>query len=468
MTQSLIAADPKQRKRVLSGTLIGTTVEWYDFFIYAQAAALIFGSQYFSPDGDKESTMAQIASWASLGISFLFRPLGAVIAGHVGDRFGRKGVLVFTLIGMGVATVLIGLLPTYASWGVAAPLILVTLRIIQGISAGGEWGGAALMAVEYAPKNRRGLFGSAPQVGVPLGLVLSTAVLVAVQSQLGMEAYQEWGWRIPFLLSFVLIIIGYVIRKAVDESPVFRAMQEESAERSAPLPLLFKNHWKTVIQGALIFGAQQAPGYLVIAFFGKFAQIPVEAGGAGLTPQEAWIGTLVAGICWTIFMVLSGALSDRFGRGNVFIAGYVLLIIGELVMWNLIATGNPWIYVATLGFLALPLALTLGPLPAMYAEMFPAEVRYSGVSISYALGAIIGGAFAPMITQLILNASSTETYVGDTWKVSVYLIALTIPAFVALFLLPKGLENRKLLPESHVEVDGSIVTHEEAVRAGRI
>ncbi len=451
MTTSVIAAEKDQRTRVLSGTLIGTTVEWYDFFIYAQAAAIIFGSQFFDPAGGKDSPVGQIISWATLGISFLFRPLGAVVAGHIGDRFGRKGVLVFTLIGMGLATFLIGVLPTYASWGIAAPLILVALRIIQGISAGGEWGGAALMAVEYAPKGRRGLFGSAPQVGVPLGLVLSTAVLVAVQSNLGMEAYKEWGWRIPFLLSFVLIIVGYIIRKAVDESPVFRAMQEESAERSAPLPLLFKNHWRKVIQGALIFGAQQAPGYLVIAFFGKFAQIPVEAGGAGISSQVAWTGTLVAGIFWTIFMVLSGAISDSIGRGRTFIIGYVLLIIGEVVMWNLIATGNPWIYVATLGFLALPLALTLGPLPAMYAEMFPADVRYSGVSISYALGAILGGAFAPMITQLILDATKTDTYVGDTWLVSVYLIALTIPAFIALFMLPKNLEERDLLALKHDE-----------------
>lgn len=445
MTTTVIAANPKQRKRVLSGTLIGTTVEWYDFFIYAQAAAIIFGAQYFSPDGDKESTIAQIAAWASLGISFLFRPLGAVIAGHIGDTFGRKGVLVFTLVGMGVATFLIGVLPTYATIGVAAPLLLILFRIVQGISAGGEWGGAALMSVEYAPKRMRGLFGSAPQVGVPMGLVLSTAVMIIVQTAIGMEAYTAWGWRIPFLLSFVLIIVGYVIRKAVDESPVFRAMQEESAERSAPLPLLFKHHWRTVIQGAFIFAAQQAPGYLVIAFFGKFAQIPVENGGAGISSQVAWTGTLVAGICWTIFMVLSGAWSDKIGRGRTFIIGYVLLIVGELVMWNLIATGNTWIYIGTLAFLALPLALTLGPLPAMYAEMFPADVRYSGVSISYALGAILGGAFAPMITQMILDSSSTETYVGDTWKVSAYLIALTIPAFIALLKLPKNLEERELI-----------------------
>lgn len=449
MTTSIIAAEASQRRRVLSGTLIGTTVEWYDFFIYAQAAAIIFGSQFFEPASGENAAVGQIISWASLGISFLFRPLGAVVAGDIGDRFGRKGVLVFTLIGMGLATFLIGVLPTYASWGIAAPLILVLLRIIQGISAGGEWGGAALMAVEYAPKERRGLFGSAPQVGVPAGLVLSTAVLVIVQAAIGHDAYLEWGWRIPFLLSFVLIIIGYLIRTAVDESPVFRAMQSESADRSAPLPLLFKNHWRKVIQGALIFAAQQAPGYLVIAFFGKFAQIPKENGGPGISPEMAWTGTLVAGVCWMIFMVLSGMISDSIGRARTFIIGYVLLIIGEIFMWTLIGTGNSAIYLATLAFLALPLALTLGPLPAMYAEMFPADVRYSGVSIAYALGAILGGAFAPMITQMILDSSSTETYVGDTWKVSVYLIALTIPAFIALFLLPKDLEERDLLNLKH-------------------
>ncbi len=449
MSTSIIAADPKQRKRVLTGTLVGTTVEFYDFLIYAQAAAIVLAPQFIEPASHANPQLAQVLAWATLGISFLFRPLGAVIAGHIGDRYGRKMILVFTLIGMGAATFLIGLLPNYEAIGVAAPILLILLRIMQGISAGGEWGGAALMSVEYAPKDKRGIFGAFPQAGVPLGLTLATAVMLIVMAIVGTDAYMEWGWRIPFLLSFVLVIVGYVIRKAVDESPVYRAMQAESAERSTPLPELFKNHWGKVIQAAFIFAAQQATGYLVIAFFGSYAQKNL-----GMEPAVAWTGTLVAGVCWTIFMFIAGALSDKIGRANTFILGYVLIIIWELVMWSLIDTRDPMLYVLTVAVLTIPLALTFGPQPAMYSEMFPAEVRYSGASISYALGAVLGGAFAPMIAQMILNNTGNPQYI------SYYLIAMTIPALISLFLLPKGLEKRDLLkhPESKEIDDNATVS----------
>ena len=433
MTTSIIAADPKQRRNVLTGTLVGTTIEFYDFLIYAQAAAIVLGPLFIEPATQSNPQLAQVLSWATLGISFLFRPLGAVIAGHIGDRYGRKMILVFTLIGMGLATFLIGLLPTYAQIGVAAPILLVLLRIFQGLSAGGEWGGAALMSVEYAPKEKRGLYGAFPQAGVTLGLTLATATMLTVMAIVGQEAYMEWGWRVPFLLSFVLVIIGYMIRRAVDESPVFQAMQAESAERSTPLPELFRNHWGKVIQGALIFAAQQATGYLVIAFFGAYAQRQL-----GYDPVVAWTGTLVAGICWTIFMFFAGALSDRIGRAKTFIIGYGLIIVWEIVMWTLIEQG-PVLYVLTVAVLTLPLALTFGPQPAMYSEMFPAEVRYSGASISYAIGAVLGGAFAPMIAQIIMDSTGNAAYI------SVYLIAMTIPAIISLLLLPKGLEQRDLI-----------------------
>ena len=440
MTTSLIAADPKQRKRVLSGTLIGTTIEWYDFLIYAQAAGIVLAPLYLEPAAQDNAQFAQIIAWATLGISFLFRPLGAVIAGHLGDTYGRKMILVFTLIGMGVATFLIGILPTYETIGIAAPILLILLRIMQGISAGGEWGGAALMSVEYAPDHRRGFFGAFPQSGVPLGLTLATAVMLITMGIVGTENYLEWGWRIPFLMSIVLVVIGYAIRRLVDESPVFQAMQAESAERSAPLPLLFKKHWGKVLQGALIFAAQQAAGYLVIAFLGSYAQKTL-----GLSPAVAWTGTLVGGILWTIFMFVAGAWSDKIGRRNTFIIGYVLLVFVEAIMWFLVDSANPFLYILAVALLALPLALTLGPQPAMYAEMFPADVRYSGVSIAYALGAILGGAFAPMIAQMILDST------GQAWMISVYLIALTIPAFIALLMLPKNLEERDLLNLKHEE-----------------
>ncbi|NLP40361.1 MAG: MHS family MFS transporter, partial [Corynebacterium pollutisoli] len=214
-----------EHRRVLSGAMVGTTIEWFDFFIYAQAAALIFAAQYFNPASNESATMAQIISWASLGISFLFRPLGAIIAGHLGDRLGRKPVLVITLVGMGGATVAMGLLPTYAQIGIAAPIILVFLRILQGLSAGGEWGGAALLAVEHAPVHRRGYFGSFPQVGVPSGMLLATLFMLVLSATLTTEQFEAWGWRIPFISSLVLIVIGFLIRRLVEESPVFSELE---------------------------------------------------------------------------------------------------------------------------------------------------------------------------------------------------------------------------------------------------
>ena len=197
--------------------MVGTTIEWFDFFIYAQAAGLIFATQYFDPVSNESASLAQIISWASLGISFLFRPLGAILAGHLGDRLGRKPVLVVTLVGMGLATMLMGVLPTYASIGMAAPILLVVLRILQGLSAGGEWGGAAMLSVEHAPQGKRGLFGAFPQVGVPLGMFLATIFMLVLSTVLTPEQFVAWGWRIPFLSSVVLIVLGYLIRRAVEE-----------------------------------------------------------------------------------------------------------------------------------------------------------------------------------------------------------------------------------------------------------
>lgn len=446
MTTSIIATDPKQRRQVLTGTLVGTTIEFYDFLIYAQAAAIVLAPHFIEPAAQSNPQLSQVLAWATLGISFLFRPLGAVLAGHIGDRYGRKMILVFTLIGMGAATFCIGLLPTYESIGVAAPILLVLLRVFQGIAAGGEWGGAALMSVEYAPKEKRGLYGAFPQAGVPLGLTLATGTMLVVMAIVGEEAYMEWGWRVPFLLSFILVLIGYLIRRTVDESPVFQAMQAEAAERSAPLPELFRNHWGKVIQGALIFAAQQATGYLVIAFFGAYAQKTL-----GYSATVAWTGTLVAGICWTTFMFIAGAWSDRIGRAKTFIIGYALIIVWEIVMWTLLEQG-PFLYVMTVAVLTLPLALTFGPQPAMYSEMFPAEIRYSGASIAYAIGAVLGGAFAPMIAQMIMDAT------GNPFYISVYLIIMTVPALIALFMLPKGLEDRDLIehPEASPKVKARV------------
>lgn len=422
-----------EQRRVLGATLVGTTVEWYDFFIYAQAAGLVFASQFFAPAGDSSSTLAQVLSWASLGISFLFRPLGAIIAGHLGDRLGRKMVLSATLVLMGVATFLIGVLPTYDSIGIAAPILLVVLRIIQGFSAGGEWGGAALLAVEHAPKGQRGRYGTYPQIGVPLGLALATLVLLFMTLVVGIDAYKEWAWRVPFLFSIVLIVIGALIRSRVSESPVFEEIRERAQESSAPLGELLSNHFGLTIKAALIFAANNATGYILMTFMGAYATKTL-----GLPQSQVFFAVIIAAIAWAVFTLASGSLSDRIGRTQAFALGYGLLIVAVFPSWMLVNTGNIWAFGAALLLLTPGLSLSYGPQSALYAELFPRAIRYSGVSIAYAIGAILGGAFAPMISELLIDRT------GTTLSVAAYLLVLCLIALAALWFTPRDLHRREL------------------------
>lgn len=426
----------REERKVLAGTLIGTTIEWYDFFIYAQAAALILATHYFKPAGAESSTIPQLVSWASLGISFLFRPLGAIVAGHIGDRFGRRITLVITLIAMGVATVGVGLVPTYATIGIVAPILILLLRILQGFSAGGEWGGAALMSVEHAPQGKRGFFGAFPQIGVPLGMILATATVLIINLMIGPEAYLAYGWRIPFLLSIFLIAVGYYIRKSVDESPVFKQMQALKSEESAPLKLLFKTNTKEVLLAALIFIANNAAGYLVIAFIASYTTKAL-----GMSRNESLTASLIGGFGWFTFTMIGGWMSDRVGRVRTFQIGYGLMVLWAIPMWLLIDTGNLFLIIISVLVLTLALGLSYGPQSALYAEMFPAKVRYSGISIGYAIGSIFGGAFAPMIAQLLLDKT------GHSWSIGVYIALAAVISLAAVSVVPKGIQDINLHPE---------------------
>ena len=427
----------REEKKVLAGTLVGTTIEWYDFFIYAQAAGFVLAVLYFEPLGEESETLAQIVAWASIGISFLIRPLGAILAGWLGDRFGRKIVLVITLMGMGGATFLIGLLPTFASWGMFAPVLLIALRVIQGLSAGGEWGGAALLAVEHAPRHKRGLFGMYPQIGVPLGMILATLFMFALNAVLTEEQFLSWGWRVPFLFSFVLIIVGYFIRQRVEESPVFQEMKERKKESSAPLKELVTTHKKYTFLAALIFAANNAAGYLVIAFFASYG-----ASALGMTRTETLIAAFIGGLGWFVFTMLGGWVSDRIGRVLTFQIGYGIIILWAIPMWFLIDTGVVWIFALAIVLLTVGLGPSYGPQSALYAEMFPVSIRFSGVSIGYAFGSIIGGAFAPMIAQAILDGT------GQSWLIGAYISGLAIVSFIAVSLVPKDLQGINLHDDS--------------------
>ncbi|WP_408911232.1 MFS transporter [Corynebacterium gottingense] len=422
-----------EHKRVLGGALVGTTIEWFDFFIYAQAAGLIFATQFFNPVAQESPGLAQIIAWASLGISFLFRPFGAILAGHLGDRIGRKPVLVLTLVGMGLATFLMGLLPNYESWGIAAPILLVVLRIVQGMSAGGEWGGAALIAVEHAPGLRRGYFGAFPQIGVPLGMMLVTIMMLTLTAAMTPEQFEAWGWRIPFLSSLALILVGVFIRRSVEESPVFTEMEQLCERSSAPLKDLFAGHSKLVGQCALIFAGNNAAGYLLIAFFVSYGSKTLGF------PRPVVLGIMLLGSgAWFISTLVSGHISDVIGRRAVFFWGYAALILWSLPQWVLVDSGEIFLFALATIVLGILLGVTYGPQSALYAEIFPASVRLSGLNISYALGSIIGGAFAPMISQLILEQTGNAIYIG------VYIAVLCVCSMLAVAAVPKEIQGRAL------------------------
>lgn len=418
------AASRKEQRRVLGATLVGTTVEWYDFLIYANAAAIIFAAQYFGPLGEENPQLAQILSYASIGISFLFRPFGAVLAGWVGDRFGRRMVLMLTLGLMGVVTTLIGLLPNYASIGVWAPIILVVLRILQGISAGGEWGGAAMMAVEHAPRHKRGVFGAYPQIGVPVGMLLATGVLGTVSLLLDDEQFAAWGWRVPFLVSFVLIFVGFYIRRKVAESPAFEELKKKG-KAQAPLRQLFGQEFGTVLKAALAFAGNNAAGYMIVGGF----ILGYTTTTLDMNREMMLLIITVASISWIFTTLLSGSLSDRIGRKPTYLIGYVLQFVWVIPMFLAIDTANPWLILCAVLVYTVSLGLTYGLQSAMFAEMFPAHIRLSGVSIAYAVGAIVGGAFSPMIAQLLVG----ET--GWLGSVGVYLMVMAVISIIAVLAI---------------------------------
>ncbi|TFV85181.1 MFS transporter [Microbacterium sp. dk485] len=425
------AAVTREERKVLAGTLVGTSIEWYDFFIYAQAAGLVLAPLFLAPLAASNPGLAQVLSFATIGISFLFRPLGAVVAGHLGDRLGRKKMLVLTLIMMGASTALIGVLPTYAAAGIVAPILLILLRILQGFSAGGEWGGAALLSVEHAPAGRRGFFGAFPQIGVPIGMILATATLWILTSSMSAEAFLEWGWRIPFLFSIVLIAIGYVIRRAVEESPVFEDLMRRRKESSAPLGQLFRKNWREVALTAVVFIGNNAAGYLLIAFFATYAVAVL-----GMDRPTVLLATTLASFGWLGFTLWGGRVSDRLGRVRTFQIGYLFLALWAIPMWFLIDTANIVWYFVALFVMTFGLGLSYGPQAALYAEMFPANVRYSGVSIGYALGAILGGAFAPMIAEALFGAT------GMSWTIGAYIALAAVISLVGVSLIkePKGID----------------------------
>lgn len=424
-----------ERRRVVAATTVGTAIEWYDFFLYAATAGLVFKQAMFAPLGSAAGT---VVAFLTVGLSFLFRPLGAFLAGHYADKIGRRAVLMVTLLGMGGATTLIGLLPTYEAIGVLSPVLLVLLRLVQGISAGGEWGSAVLLAVEHAPAGKRGLFGAGPQIGAPAGLLLSSGALFLMNTIAPGGAFIEWGWRVPFLFSAVLVVLAWWVRKGVDESPVYSEMTEVSAAQVPnPMGTLFRNYFTVVLAGALLFAANSILGYMTTG--GYIQNYTTNPDGMAMERGPILFAVTVAGAVWMVSTFFTGWLSDHVGRKTTLVGGFIIQTAAALALFPLVNTAEMSKIYAALVFLALALGFTYGQIAALYAELFPASVRASGTSITYAIGAILGGAFAPFIASWIFEAT------GSSWGITAYLVGASLIGLAVSLVI----RERKDIPLDH-------------------
>jgi MFS family permease len=408
MTSSTAPTSPTDVRRVALASLVGTTIEWYDFFLYALAAVIVFRSQFFPGASELAGTLATLGTFA---VGFVARPLGGVVFGHIGDKIGRKMTLVTTLVTMGVATFLIGLLPTYDQIGVAAPILLVVLRIAQGLAVGGEWGGAVLISVEHAPANRRGFYGAFPQLGVPLGLITSNLAILILSFVMPSEQFLAWGWRVAFLLSAVLVIVGLWVRLRVSESPEFSAAREKTSMR-LPIVDVVRDHWPQVLCGVAIFGGITAMGYMAATFAIQYG------GSLGLANTLLILAVLAGATVEIPLSLYFSAVSDRIGWHRMIMYGAVVSGIAAIFFLPTLATGIPAVVFLSMFLTRISGSAMYGPAAAAAAGVFPVEVRYTGASIGYQFGAIFGGALAPLIATLILASPA------GVWGVSAYLTAM--------------------------------------------
>lgn len=422
MQSVAIAPARSMSVKVALASLIGTSIEWYDFYIYGLSAALVFPALFFP----KYSAFAGLlASYAIFWVGFLGRPLGGVIFGHFGDRVGRKAMLVTTLTIMGLATFAIGVIPAYQQIGVWAPLLLVVLRFAQGVAVGGEWGGAVLMAGEHAPRNLKGYFASWPQIGVPVGLILSNLVF---RNFVAHASIDSGAWRIPFLSSIVLVMIGLAIRLSITETPTFQSMKSAGAIVRSPVLSVLASDWKTVLLAAGMFFVTNGGFYLRVTQLVSYGSGPHSV--LKLDPGIV-LNALIAGACVSLLVLpLAGGLSDRIGRRPVFLAGALLLLIASFPIYWMIDTKSAVLITLAVCVWELGSSLMYGPLAAQFCEMFRGSVRYSGASVGYQFVTIFAGGLAPFIATYLLQLSS-----GASWVLSLYLMAMATVSFVSGLLV---------------------------------
>ena len=419
-------------QKVALTSLAGTSIEWYDFFLYGASAALIFPTVFF---GETTPSTALILSLLTFAAGFIARPIGGIIFGHYGDKVGRKKTLVIALVLMGVSSTLIGLLPTYAMIGVAAPILLTTLRFAQGLAIGGQWGGAMLLVTESAPANQRGYYGAFAQAGVPVGVILANLAFIVTSSMVSEESFFAWGWRIPFLASAILIGISMYIQLNLEDTKAFKELEASrkvgtSVEiKSSPIIEAIKKYPSKIVFAAGAFLSIQVTFYILIAFLLAYGVASAE-----VTRDDMLIAVLIGSGIMIPFQFFFSAYSDRHGRRGVFMLGAILTAVWSFAIFPLVDTGNFWLIVLAISLGLVFVSMMYGPQAAFFTELFSTEVRYSGATLGYQFGAILGGAFAPTIAALLWNDF------GIIW-VSVYIAFASLLTLISVLSLTETYQS---------------------------
>jgi MHS family shikimate/dehydroshikimate transporter-like MFS transporter len=422
MDSTRVVPDTKEIQRVAFASAIGCVIEWYDFFLYGVVAGLVFNKLFFP---NQDPFVGMLLAYATFAVGFVARPIGGILFGHFGDRLGRKGMLVLTLLIMGVATFLIGLLPTYASAGIWAPIFLLVLRILQGLGIGGEWGGAVLMAIEYAPKERRGFYGSWPQIGVPAGLFLATTV-VALLSMTSDQAFLEWGWRVAFLLSGLLVVVGLYIRLKILETPMFERLKQSQDQARVPFFELWRTHAMKTILG---MGCRFIEG-VTFNIFGVYS-IAYLTTALKLPRTTALIAVSLASLVMVFLIPVFGRMSDTYGRRKIFSLGVLgIALLVYPAFWLMNTREVPLVILAIVLPFGIVYPMVYGPIAAMFSESFSTRVRYTGVSFVYQFSGIFASGLTPLIAATLLHLDD-----GQPWLIAGYMVLVSIISLISVAFL---------------------------------